>query len=735
MQRWFYAEEAEACDAMPSPAASVSTAIPTATRRCGEEEGMWRFCVLMHEKYPLLGNERVAVVGSCESLGSWQLGGCVLLTKEEDESKSNAAETEMYDDDNAGCGLMAARDDDNSGGEISNKWSVTVSIPRDRTVEYRYFVCAVDPATEKVIVRRWETHFTPRQILPDAKDDASTNCRDVFGVIDDCEKIDRGWLTTETIVQLKFFNCPFTWKQRMKRRLLYVKITPMNLKIPSACDSNPMAASYVSTLDDSLSGDTHDTRENGADLSTAFAFSEVVSCSNADSEIHPQPQFGTACGPDDLVIFHLTVGDFENTAYLVDLYTYSSKAAQDEPPYHLGYHYVLPNLFKRSEGSLEIPVTCASKHRPLGMMNVGYLIIKPRSSGVCKDMRVSYQRYWNHKWKGLDVGHRGSGTSFKTNDSVIRENTITSLKNAVEHGADMVEFDVQLSKDLVPVVYHDFMIYVSLKSKSTSQEHDFLALPMRELTLDQLKNLKVYHTAEGRSRETRCFHNDDLLEHQPFPTLADVLEAIDVHVGFNIEVKWSQRYKDGTMEEEFEHVVDRNLYVDCILDVVFRKACQRRIVFSCFDPDICTMLRFKQNRYPVMFLTLGRTEKFKKYMDPRGNTLEMAVFNSVAMELLGVVAHSEDLLRDPSQVNFAVDSGLVLFCWGDENNSKDTIRTLKGMGLHAIIYDKMDVLTSKEVKQSVFLLQAKESQNELFKLQALEMGKMYNGANSNVQTE
>lgn len=53
------------------------------------------------------------------------------------------------------------------------------------------------------------------------------------------------------------------------------------------------------------------------------------------------------------------------------------------------------------------------------------------------------------------------------------------MKNAAEHGADMVEFDVQLSKDLVPVVYHDFMIYVSLKSKCSLQEHDFLALPMR----------------------------------------------------------------------------------------------------------------------------------------------------------------------------------------------------------------------------------------------------------------
>lgn len=30
-------------------------------------------------------------------------------------------------------------------------------------------------------------------------------------------------------------------------------------------------------------------------------------------------------------------------------------------------------------------------------------------------------------------------------------------------GADFVEFDVQLSKDLVPVIYHDFSVFISMK--------------------------------------------------------------------------------------------------------------------------------------------------------------------------------------------------------------------------------------------------------------------------------
>jgi len=41
-----------------------------------------------------------------------------------------------------------------------------------------------------------------------------------------------------------------------------------------------------------------------------------------------------------------------------------------------------------------------------------YLIVRPITGYDC-DMSVSYSRIWNKTWQGLDVGHRGLGTSFK----------------------------------------------------------------------------------------------------------------------------------------------------------------------------------------------------------------------------------------------------------------------------------------------------------------------------------
>jgi len=45
--------------------------------------------------------------------------------------------------------------------------------------------------------------------------------------------------------------------------------------------------------------------------------------------------------------------------------------------------------------------------------------------------------------------------------------------------------------------------------------------------------------------------------------------------------------QDGTYE--LNHPFDMNMYLDTVLKVVLHSAGSRKIVFSCFHPDICTM--------------------------------------------------------------------------------------------------------------------------------------------------
>lgn len=100
---------------------------------------------------------------------------------------------------------------------------MNASIPRDVEIEYRYFITSVDPLDENSVhIRKWETHLNPRKIPKD--EEQAPNVVDHFGILDGVEKVDKGWLTHETIYQFKFFNNPFSLKERVKNRLIYVKV-------------------------------------------------------------------------------------------------------------------------------------------------------------------------------------------------------------------------------------------------------------------------------------------------------------------------------------------------------------------------------------------------------------------------------------------------------------------------------------------------------------------------------
>lgn len=71
-------------------------------------------------------------------------------------------------------------------------------------------------------MRRWETHPDPRQISADCVENSVV---DTFGDINGVKKVDRGWLTTETMYQFKFIRNPFSLKQTLKDRSLSVKVS------------------------------------------------------------------------------------------------------------------------------------------------------------------------------------------------------------------------------------------------------------------------------------------------------------------------------------------------------------------------------------------------------------------------------------------------------------------------------------------------------------------------------
>src|SRR5581483_10021086 len=71
------------------------------------------------------------------------------------------------------------------------------------------------------------------------------------------------------------------------------------------------------------------------------------------------------------------------------------------------------------------------------------------------------------------IGHRGAR-------GLAPENTIASLKKALELGVDRIEFDVRVTIDHIPVIFHD----------ETLIDHSGDKLPLNRTTYQELKNHK-----------------------------------------------------------------------------------------------------------------------------------------------------------------------------------------------------------------------------------------------------
>ncbi len=99
----------------------------------------------------------------------------------------------------------------------------------------------------------------------------------------------------------------------------------------------------------------------------------------------------------------------------------------------------------------------------------------------------------------LIIGHRGAG-------GLAPENTLAAMQAGLEAGADMIEIDVRLTKDRIPIVIHDARL------ARTHRRRDAVA----GLTLAELATLT---------------------HEQPIPTLEAVLDRFFGRIIINIELK------------------------------------------------------------------------------------------------------------------------------------------------------------------------------------------------------
>ncbi|KAK6759355.1 hypothetical protein RB195_021130 [Necator americanus] len=386
----------------------------------------------------------------------------------------------------------------------------------------------------------------------------------------------------------------------------------------------------------------------------------------------------------DYLIFKTRTVSLEHLAFRIEVFNEMDR---------IGLAYALPAALPDLYGKATFPII-SLKNIPIGQIDIDYMLVKslPMDRSLRDNIAVSWGRHWK-KRNTLEVGHRGMGSSY-TKMAAARENTIHSLSEAAKNGADYVEFDVQLTKDMQPVIYHDFHVMVEVAGRKRDLFHHKVRhhqLAIKDLSLDQLHLLQLEHPGEHLNQTWRVTPGEEEGsedDNNPFPHLRQVLDAVSPHVGFNIEIKYPMKMKDGSHECPAFNT-ERNDFVDVILRNVIEGAGKRRVIFSSFDPDVCSLITLKQHMYPVMFLVVGPTTRYTPFQDIRTDCSKLAVNFAAGNGLLGVNFHSEELLQDASALHRAEKFNLVSFVWGDDLNTMKNVEYFRNLHVDGVIYDRI----------------------------------------------
>uniref|UniRef100_A0A453FSI9 glycerophosphodiester phosphodiesterase n=1 Tax=Aegilops tauschii subsp. strangulata TaxID=200361 RepID=A0A453FSI9_AEGTS len=154
------------------------------------------------------------------------------------------------------------------------------------------------------------------------------------------------------------------------------------------------------------------------------------------------------------------------------------------------------------------------------------------------------------------IGHRGKGMNALASPDrrlqEVKENSIRSFNEAARFAVDYVEFDVQVTKDVCPVIFHDNFIVteehgkISEKRVTDLQLEDFLQYGPQN---KQGKNGKplLRKMKDGRVLNWNVQSDD------PLCTLQEAFEKVNPRLGFNVELKFDDNlvYQD----EELTHIL------------------------------------------------------------------------------------------------------------------------------------------------------------------------------------
>ena len=231
----------------------------------------------------------------------------------------------------------------------------------------------------------------------------------------------------------------------------------------------------------------------------------------------------------------------------------------------------------------------------------------------------------------LLIAHRGASAE-------APENTLPAFQRALALGADGIELDVQLTRDGVPVVFHDTTL-----ARLTGRRGR-----LARLSREELRAVRVQGEA--------------------IPTLAEVLALRRERTVVQIEIK-------------------RGVPVVPIVRAVFRAEASADVVLASFDPAIVAEARRWAPGIPRMLILGGRRRRLGLFrLRVRPLAAKLAALGAAGVSL------DHRTLRSPILIAALKSRGWCVWCW--TVNQPTAMLRLARWGVDAILSDNPALVKS-----------------------------------------
>jgi glycerophosphoryl diester phosphodiesterase len=196
-------------------------------------------------------------------------------------------------------------------------------------------------------------------------------------------------------------------------------------------------------------------------------------------------------------------------------------------------------------------------------------------------------------------GHRGARGD-------LPENTLESFKYLFDNAINAYETDILISKDLVPVITHDFRLDPSLTKDKEGNWIKDENIKIFDLTYDEISKFDV-GSLNKLTRYGRRFVNQRSLENQKIPKLSELLELSSKNelqnLLINLEIKSTPDEKNLTP--------DPKDLVQIVLNEINNSNLKDKIIISSFDWRILREVKKQSPEIPRAYLTFQQEKGMK----------------------------------------------------------------------------------------------------------------------------